>query len=421
MRQTLTAIQTKKESLLTADNNSKNEFHLIRSGYFFKNMAGVYSQLPLGLRSINKIREIIRKEMNSLNAEEVCMPSLVSKKLMEKTDRWDDEKIDIWFKSKIKDDSEVGFAWTHEEIMTDIMSHHISSYKDLPYSAYQFQTKFRNEIRAKSGIMRTREFEMKDLYTFAKDKKEHEILYERIVNSYKTIFDTVGLSDITYMTKADGGAFSKFSEEFQVVCDAGEDIIYINKDSGLAINKEIFNKETLIESNLNESDFYSTKASEVANIFTLGTRFSTPLNLKYKNELGEETPVFMGSYGIGLARLFGVIVEIFLKGNVLCLPRCVAPFAVHLILLNTENSSVKEYCEDLYSQMLKREIEVLYDDRDISAGEKFIDSDMVGIPTRLVVSKKSIEANGVEFIDRVNKTKKIISKDEVFSKLKQYE
>jgi prolyl-tRNA synthetase len=257
--------------------------------------------LPLGLRVMNNIVGIIREEMNQLGGQEVQLTALQEKSLWEKTGRWSDAVVDNWFKTKLKNDTEVGLGFTHEEPLTALLKGYVSSYRDVPKYVYQFQKKFRNESRAKSGIMRGREFLMKDLYSFSPDIESHNLFYEQAQRAYKTIFERVGLGDITYLTTASGGSFSKFSHEFQTVTDAGEDIIYIDEKAKTAVNKEILEDAT----GLTEK-----KAVEVGNIFTLGTRFSEPLELTYTDAEGNIKPVIMGCYGIGIERLMGTVAEV---------------------------------------------------------------------------------------------------------------
>lgn len=349
-------------------------------------MAGVYSFLPLGLRVLNNIIEIIRKEMINLGAEEVHLAALQDKKAWEQTDRWNDTKIDVWFKTALKNDTQLGLAPTHEEPLTNLMKDHVRSYRDLPRYVFQFQTKFRNETRAKSGIMRSREFLMKDLYSFSADEKSHVEFYEKVKLAYKRIFDTVGIGNVTYLTRASGGAFSEFSHEFQTVCDAGEDTIYL--DSQEAINEEIIDVE-------HKEKLDSKKAIEVGNIFNLGIRFSQALGLTFLNQQGKPEPVIMGSYGIGPARVMGTIVEVLSDTRGIVWPESVAPFKVHLIeVVGTSETHIA--VENFYNLLISRGVEVLYDDRDVRAGEKFADSDLIGIPWRVVVSDKTLAAGGVE-------------------------
>jgi prolyl-tRNA synthetase len=387
MRQSQLFTKTRREA--PADEVSKNAILLIRAGFVNKEMAGVYDFLPLGLRTLNKIIHIIREEMNALGAQEIFMSSLQRKELWERTDRWDDAKVDTWFKTQLKEGGELGLGFTHEEPISNMLEQFVSSYKDLPFSAYQFQTKFRNETRAKSGIMRTREFIMKDLYSFNTDEAAHQAFYEKAKEAYKRIFTRVGLGDKTYVTEASGGSFSARSHEFQTLTDAGEDTIYItNEERKEAVNKEI----------AGDKGDSGHKAVEVGNIFTLGTKFSDPY-LKFKDESGKEHPVFMGSYGIGPARLMGTIVETLSDEKGIIWPKSVAPFAVHLIELG-ESEKVKERAAYIAKELNSKTVSVLHDDRDLRAGEKFADADLIGIPYQIIVSERGNAEATVEVKER---------------------
>lgn len=398
MKQSKLFTKTRKEA--PKDEVAKNAELLIRAGYIHKEMAGVYSMLPLGLKVLNKIVDVIRKEMNAIGGQEMHMTALQDKKLWDTTNRWDDDVVDNWFKTKLKNDAEAGLAFTHEEPLTSIMTEYVDSYRDLPIYAYQFQTKFRNETRAKSGIMRGREFLMKDLYSFSRDEKEHSEFYEKAKKAYSHIFNEVGLGDRTYMTFASGGSFSKYSHEFQTLTEAGEDVIYVSDKKKIAVNKEVLNDEVLGDLGLDKSDLSEKKAVEVGNIFSLGTRFSEALNLKYKDEGGGEKFVVMGSYGIGPGRLMGTVAEVLSDDKGLVWPMSIAPFHIHLVLLNDKDGKAKQTADGLYNKLTKKGIEVLYDDRDLRPGEKFADSDLIGIPTRIVISEKTIAENIIEVKDR---------------------
>ena len=398
MRQSQLFTKTRREA--PTDEVSKNAQLLLRAGYIYKEMAGVYALLPLGLRVFNNIVNIIREEMNSIGGQEVALTSLQQKETWEPTNQWSDKEVDVWFKTTLKNGTELGLAVTHEAALTKLMKDFVSSYRDLPSYVYQFQTKFRNETRAKSGIMRTREFVMKDLYSFSKNEAEHTEFYEKAKNAYTRIFERVGLGEKTYLTFASGGMFSKFSHEFQTLTDAGEDIIYIHKGKNIAINKEVFTDEIKKELDLDDN-FIEAKSVEVGNIFTLADRFSVALGLTFKNEEGGDVPVFMGSYGIGPARVMGTIVEVLSDEKGIVWPSSVAPFQYHIVNLAADDESVKALAEDLYVAMSKKGIEVLHDDRvGLSAGEKFNDSDLIGIPTRIVVSKKTAAQAKFEVKDR---------------------
>lgn len=395
MLQTHLFTKTRKEA--PADETAKSAQLLIRAGYVFKEQAGVYSMLPLGLRVQNKIIDIIRREINAIGGQEVSLTSLQDPEIWKTTDRWDDTKVDNWFKTKLKNDTEVGLAMTHEEALTRIMKSFIGSYRDLPKFVYQFQTKFRNELRAKSGLLRGREFLMKDLYSFTKDAADLDVFYEQAAEAYMKIYQAVGLGDVTYRTFASGGIFSKFSDEFQVICDSGEDTIYLPPTKGIAVNKEVYTDEVLAELGLEKKDMREVRAIEVGNIFRLGTRYSEPLGLTYADEAGKHHPVVMGSYGIGVGRLLATVVEVCADDKGIVWPASVAPFDVHVIELNPKNDQrVSDATRDLIRRLEQAGVEVLHDDREASAGQKFADSDLIGIPQRVVVSEKTVAAGSFE-------------------------
>ncbi len=413
MKQTQLFTKTLKEA--PADEVAKNAQLLIRGGYIYKNMAGVYTFLPLGLKVIEKINSIIREEMNAVGGQEMYMPSLQDPELWKKSDRWDDDKVDVWFKSELKAGGDIGFAWTHEEVITDIMSKYVSSYKDLPFSAYHIQTKFRNEMRAKSGIMRTREFWMKDLYTFCATEEQHTEIYEAYAVAYKNVFDRIGIGDKTYRTFASGGAFTKFSHEFQTLAEAGEDVVYVNEAKGIAVNEEVLEEADLSELGVTKDELEKRKSIEVGNIFSLGTKFSEAIGLTYKNEAGEDVPVIMGSYGIGPARAMGTVVDLLSDDKGIIWPESVAPYQVHLVGLNLDDYEMKDFADGVYTSLKRRGAEVLYDDRiETRAGEKFADSDLLGMPYRVVVSKKTKEEGQFEVVTRKNGEVRFLSEEELY-------
>ena len=416
MRQSKLFTRTKKEN--PSDEVSKNAELLIRGGFIHKEMAGVYSYLPLGLRVLLNIENIIRDEMNKVGGQEVAMTALQNPELWKKTNRWDDEIVDNWFKTKLKNENEIGLSFTHEEPLTNILASYVSSYKDLPLAVYQFQTKFRNELRAKSGILRGREFLMKDLYSFDFDEASFEKFYEKMKEAYKNIFQRVGIGHLTYMTFASGGYFSKYSHEFQTITSAGEDTIYIDEEKAIAVNKEVLNDEVLNSLGIDREKLVEHRAIEVGNIFTLGTKYSEPLGLTYTDPKGEKKPVFMGSYGIGLGRLMGTVVEVLSDDKGIIWPENIAPFKVHLLVLGDDEKVITEV-EKVYETLLKNNIEVLFDDRkDVSAGEKFADADLLGMPYRLVVSLRSIKENGIEFKKRTEEKGKVVVLTELLDLLK---
>ena len=398
MRQSQLFTKTRKSA--PKDEVAKNAQLLIRAGYIHKEMAGVYSYLPLGLRVENNIIRVIREEMNAVGGQEIFLSALQVPAAWKKTDRWRDDAIDVWFKTALKGGGELGLATTHEEPLTALMTEYIHSYKDLPRYVYQFQTKFRNELRAKSGIMRSREFIMKDLYSFSRNEKEFREFYEKCAGAYKKIFDRLGIGEKTFRTFSSGGTFSRFSDEFQTICDAGEDTIYVNYEKGIAVNKEVYSDEVLSELGLRKEDLKEARAIEVGNIFPLGTRFSDALGLNFKNDKGESAPVVMGSYGIGPGRVMGAIVEVLSDEKGIVWPKEAAPFQAHLVLISGGNKDVVAEADRLYELLAEHGIETLYDDRDLRAGEKFADSDLLGIPTRLVVSERTLAEGGVEAVSR---------------------
>jgi prolyl-tRNA synthetase len=411
MRQSQLFTKTRKEA--PADEVSKNAALLIRAGYVHKEMAGVYSYLPLGLAVLSKIENIIREEMNAIGGQELLLSALHPKENWQATGRWDE--LDVLFKLKDAADHEYALGATHEEIITPLAKEYISSYRDLPFSTYQIQNKFRAELRSKSGILRGREFIMKDLYSFHRDQEDLDRFYDIATESYKKIFARVGIGDLTYFTYASGGTFSKYSHEFQTLTDAGEDIIYVNKEKGIAVNEEVLEDETLQSLGVTREDLEPIKAAEVGNIFKLGTKYSGAFDLTYKDENGESQPVIMGCYGIGLGRLMGVVVESLADEKGIVWPESIAPFKVHLVGLNSDDSEVKDFTDGIYLSLKEKGVEVLYDDRDLRAGEKFADSDLIGIPYRVIVSKKSKEEGKFEVITRATGEVRLLTEEELYA------
>ena len=425
---------TKVQKDVPKDEVSVNAQLLIKAGFVNKEMAGVYSYLPLGFRVLNKISNIIREEMNAAGGQEIFMTVLQSKETWEKTGRWDDKIVDNWFKTELKGGTKLGLGFTHEEAIAKIMKTHVSSYKDLPFYAYQIQTKFRNEPRAKSGLMRGREFMMKDLYSFSRNQEEHDVFYEKMKDVYMKVFDRLGMGKETYITVSSGGSFSKYSYEFQTLSEAGEDTIYIiDEEKKLAVNKDDLNDEVIkdFDLKLDKDELVGKKSIEVGDIYNLGYKYSEAFNLTYKNAEGKEEGVFMGSYGMSPSRLVGATVELNHDENGIVWPESVAPFKVHLISLGQnparnashsdvggEKADVNKIANDLYNELQKKGVEVLFDDRDISAGAKFAESDIIGIPYRVVVSEKSLAAGGVEIKRRSEAENEIIKIEELVERLK---
>lgn len=398
MRQSELFTKTRKEA--PKDETARNAELLIRAGYIHKEMAGVYAYLPLGLRVLEKIKQIAREEMNVIGGQEIVMTALQRKELWEQTDRWSDEVVDIWFKSELHAGGEVGFGWSHEEPIADMMKNYISSFRDLPIFVYQFQTKLRNELRAKSGIMRGREFVMKDMYSFCLGEEDHTRFYNETIEAYKRVYQRLGIGSDTYVTFASGGAFTKFSHEFQTITEAGEDKIYLNREKGIAINEEVLNEDTLNNLGITRDELEEVKTAEVGNIFNFGTQKAEELGLSYASQTGEKIPVWMGSYGIGISRVMGLLVEKFSDEKGIVWPEEVAPFSLHLIEIPSKDPAVKAKAEELYKSFTYSDKEVLYDDRDLRAGEKFADADLIGIPRQVIVSERGLSQGTVEIKDR---------------------
>jgi prolyl-tRNA synthetase len=412
----LSELFTKTTKTVPADETSKNAKLLIQAGFVHKEMAGVYAYLPLGLRVVENIKRIIREEMNALGSQEIIMTSLQRKELWEKTGRWDDAAVDVWFKSELKNGTAVGFGWSHEEPITNMMSNYISSYRDLPTSVYQFQTKLRNEVRAKSGIMRGREFVMKDLYAYSRNAEELQDFYDGVTEAYLKVFRRVGIGDSTYLTFASGGAFTQFSHEFQTVTEAGEDTIYIDEDKRIAVNQEVLNDDVLKQLGLQRDRLKEVKAAEVGNIFNFGSAKAEQLGVYFTDEDGSEKPLFLSSYGIGVTRLMGVVVELFADERGLVWPQSIAPAQVIIDRLGESRATIVA-ADELYAKLVEQGIETLYDDRDVRPGEKFADADLMGIPLRIVVSDKTVEAGKYEVKKRTATDVKMQSLDDILKDL----
>jgi prolyl-tRNA synthetase len=406
---------TKTSKTAPGDEVAKNAQLLIRAGFIHKEMAGVYDYLPLGKIVLNKIIDIIREEMDAIGGNELSLTALQQKDVWEASGRWDDQVMDVWFKTKLASGSELGLAPTHEEPLTKLMKSFISSYKDLPVYPYQFQIKFRNELRSKSGLMRGREFWMKDLYSFSRTQEEHDAFYEIISEAYDRIYGRLGLGDITYKTFASGGSFAKYSHEFQTLSPVGEDKIYVHKGKNIAINEEVYNDEVLANLGISKDELVEESAVEVGNIFTLGTKYSDALNLNFTDEAGVSRPVVMGSYGIGPSRVMGLIAEHFSDEKGLVWPENVAPAKVYLVRIGQEQAI--QHADELYKELTAKGIEVLYDDRDERPGNKFADAELMGIPYRVTVSDRLIEAGQYELTPRTGGDTVLLTRDELLDKL----
>ena len=396
-----------------ADEVARNAQLLIRAGYVHKTMAGVYSYLPLGLKVVENIKQIVREEMNKIGSQELVMSTLQSKELWQETGRWSDDLVDVWFKSHLQDGTEVGFGWTHEEPIVDLLRNYLKSYKDLPISVYQFQNKLRNELRAKSGIMRGREFVMKDMYSVHASKEDLDNYYNAAIEAYKRCYDRFGIGDETYVTFASGGAFTKFSHEFQTICDAGEDYIYLHRGKNIAVNEEVLD-DAVKELGIDRSELERVKTAEVGNIFNFGTQKSEEMRLVFTDAEGVEQYAYMGSYGIGITRVMGVIVEKFADDKGLVWPENIAPAKVYLVQIGSQSRSA---ADEFYQKLQSAGIETIYDDRDERPGVKFADAELLGIPYRVTVSDRLLDRGKWEVSTRQTGEQRLLTADELLATL----
>jgi prolyl-tRNA synthetase len=396
-----------------ADEVSRNAQLLIRAGFVYKVMAGVYAYTPLGLRVVENIKQIVREEMNAIGGQELIMTNLQAKEPWEETTRWSDEVVDIWFKTKLQDGTDLGLAWSHEEAILAMMRQYVQSYKDLPIKVYQFQTKLRNELRAKAGIMRGREFVMKDMYSLHSSAEDLDAFYEQSIEAYKRCYDRFGIGDETFVTFASGGAFTKFSHEFQTICDAGEDILYVHRGKNIAVNEEVLD-EAVKELGISKDELEKVKSAEVGNIFNFGTEKCDQMNLHFTDKDGTEKPIYLGSYGIGITRVMGVIVEKFADDRGIVWPEQIAPAKVYLVQIGQES---KETADALYDELMGKGIEVIYDDRDERPGAKFADSELMGIPYRITVSDRLLGDEKFELTPRTTGVAELLTREELLAKL----
>ena len=397
-----------------ADEVARNAQLLIRAGFVFKTMAGVYSYTPLGLHVLENIKQIVREEMNAIGSQELIMSTLQRKELWQETGRWSDELVDVWFKSTLQDGTDVGFGWTHEEPIVELLRSYLKSYKDLPISVYQFQNKLRNELRAKSGIMRGREFIMKDMYSVHATKEDLDIYYNQAIEAYKRCYDRFGIGDDTYVTFASGGAFTKFSHEFQTICTAGEDYIYLHRGKNIAVNEEVLD-DAVKELGIDRSELEKVKTAEVGNIFNFGTQKSEEMNLVFTGSDGAQQYAYMGSYGIGITRVMGVIVEKFADEKGLVWPDAIAPARVYLVQIGEKSRAA---ADELYELLKAQGVEVLYDDRNERPGVKFADAELMGIPLRVTVSDRLLDGKKWEVVARVSGKQQLLTTDELLATLK---
>lgn len=411
MLQSLLFPKTKKEAPKGAE--SVNHKLLVRAGFIDQLMAGSWTLLPLGLRVVNKINQIIREEMNAIGGQEMLMPLLHPKNIWNETGRWD-KAGEIMYKLADPRGREYALSFTHEEIVMDLLRKNIKSYADLPVYVYHFSTKFRNELRAKSGILRGREFMMKDLYSAHVSERDLMDYYEKVKEAYSRIFVRLGF--VFRVTEASGGVFTeKRTHEFQVLCKTGEDTIYYCQSCDWGENQEIFNPDSKICPKCKQGKITQAKSIEVGNIFPLGTMYAERMKVYYTDEKGMKKPVWFGSYGIGPTRTMGAWVEVSHDEKGIIWNKAISPFDAHLIEIRETQNEIRNVSEKVYKRLKEAGIAVLWDDRDVSAGEKFADADLIGIPIRLVVSEKT--GDNVEWKERDKEKAELLSLDELLAKL----
>jgi prolyl-tRNA synthetase len=398
-----------------ADEVARNAQLLIRAGFVYKVMAGVYAYTPLGLRVVERIKQIVREEMNALGAQELIMTNLQAREPWEMTTRWDEKVVDIWFKTALQDGTELGLAWSHEEAILDMMRQYVKSYKDLPAKVYQFQTKLRNEVRAKSGVMRGREFVMKDMYSLHASTEDLDAFYQATIDAYMRAYARMGIGDDTYVTFASGGAFTKFSHEFQTVCEVGEDTIYLHKGKNIAVNEEVLDDGTLAELGIRRDELEPVKSVEVGNIFNFGTEKCEQMQIYFTDKDGQQQAAYLGSYGIGITRMMGILVEKFADERGIVWPESVAPAKVYLVRIGGDEASTE--ADKLYDELMSRNVEVIYDDRDERPGVKFADAELMGIPYRVTVSDRNLTEGKYEITTRNSGETRLLTRDELLGTL----
>ena len=406
----MSQLYTKTSKTVPGDEVAKNAQLLLRAGYVYKVMAGVYAYTPLGLAVLENIKRIVRQEMNAIGGQEITMTSLQRPETWQSTGRWSDEVVDVWFKTHLHNGNELGLAWSHEEAIMEMMQQFVHSYKDLPQAVYQFQTKLRNELRAKSGIMRGREFIMKDMYSLHATQEDMDAYYEQVIAAYKRCYDRFGIGDSTFVTFASGGAFTKFSHEFQTICEAGEDVLYVNSDHSVAVNEEVLDDASQ-QLGIDKHQLQPVTSAEVGNIFKFGTEKSEQMGIYYTARDGSQQPIYLASYGIGITRVMGVIVEKFADEKGLVWPEYIAPCRYHLVAIGEQATAV---ADELYAAAQTAGVEVLYDDRVERPGAKFADADLLGMPWRIIIGDRALESDGLfELVHRQSGEVRKLSLEEI--------
>ena len=417
----LSTLFAKTSKNAPADAETANAKFLIQASFVDQEMAGVYTWLPLGLRVLRKVEQIVREEMDALGAREIMMPSLQPKEYWDATNRW--EGVDILFKLKSQTGKDYALGCTHEEVVTPLAKKYVSSYKDLPFATYQINTKFRDELRAKSGVLRGREFRMKDMYSFHTTQEDLTAFYQRALQAYVTAFTRCGLR--VKVVQASGGIFTEnVSHEFQALTDAGEDILIACPNCEFGQNSEVATLKVGDACPKCNGTLAQMKGVEVGNIFDLGTKYTDAFQVDFMNDAGEAKRVLMGCYGIGTTRLVGAIVETHHDEKGILWPKSVAPMPVHLVTINSKDPATQERVaqasQDLYDALKKEGIETLWDEREMSPGAKLADADLIGIPLRLIISEKSLKEESIEWKLRSSSEAKLVKLEDALEDVKSF-
>jgi len=411
-------IETFKD--VSKEQESLNAKLLIKAGFINPELAGVYTYTRLGYEVLKNIEDLTREHMSKWGGE-ILMPSLQPVENWETTGRL--ESMSSLFEarganetSRKLNSSRYVLGPTHEEIVTPLAKRYIKSYRDLPLALYQIQTKFRNEARPKSGLLRSREFRMKDLYSFHENEEDLLEFYELMKEEYMSLFEDLGLAEDTFITLADGGDFTKeFSHEFQTLIPQGEDTIFLDRENRIAYNKEIVNKENEERLGVKFDSLEQVSATEVGNIFPLNLKFSNPFSLTYTTKEGLVKPVYMGCYGLGTSRLMGVVAEKFADEKGLVWPEKIAPAKYHIVTISKEREGeVYKLSKELIELVGK---DALWDRRtSVSTGEKLKDADLIGCPYRIIISSNSIKRGGIEVKSRTSEKEEYMPVEQLIDK-----
>lgn len=400
MRQTKTFIPTLKQKPKEAE--IKSHILLLRAGFIKQTAAGIYTYLPLGYEVLRKIENVIDNEMKANDISRIQMPVLQPSELWHKTDRWDSYGNEL-MKFTDRHKREFALGPTHEEVITDLVSQELNSYKKLPLTMYQIQTKFRDELRPRFGLMRGREFSMYDAYSFAKNQSELDEEYDHMYKMYSNIFNTLGLQ--FKVVKADSGVFGgSESAEFMALSEVGEDTIVYSDNSDEAFNEEVYTGTI-------DDSVKTAKTIEIGHIYKLGTKYSEGLNAKFLNANQTLEPLIMGCYGIGVSRLLMAIIEQQSDENGIVLPKAIAPYQIHMMFASGKNETQVNTANEVYSN-LNSKYDVLFDDRDLGLGVKLKDSELIGMPIRIVFGR-DLDNNQVEITNRKTLESKLVNVEDI--------